>query len=113
MCKRWRKASHTYWERTWLSDMDCQTTSTILSLAEEMKTLFADIPEAIITYQEVVDKIEILTLADVLLPAFDIPDEFKDQEDEEDGENEERITFLKHLNLSRCKKRYGEITDSY
>ena len=57
-----------------------------------MKTLFKDVPEAISNIQEVVDKIEIFTLArDVLLPAFDIPEEFKDEEDEKDegkrGEN--------------------------
>ena len=51
--------------------------------SDEMKTLFADLPEAIINIQEIVDKIEIFTLArDVLLPAFDIPDEFKDPKDE-------------------------------
>ena len=45
-----------------------------------MKTLFADLPEAIINIQEIVDKIEPYTLArDVLLPAFDIADEFKDE----------------------------------
>ena len=46
--------------------------------SEEMKALFRDIPEAIVNIQEVVDKIEAYELArDVLLPAFDIPDEFK------------------------------------
>ena len=51
-----------------------------------MKQLFADIPEAIINIQEVVDKIEVYDLArDVLLPAFDIPSEFIDQKDQEDG----------------------------
>ena len=59
-----------------------------------MKTLFADLPEAIINIQEIVDKIEIFTLArDVLLPAFDIPDEFKDPKDEEDEGKEEKTIF--------------------
>ena len=79
----------------------------------EMKTLFADLPEAIINIQEVVDKIEIFTLArDVLLPAFDIPDEFKDAKDEEDEGKRGENNFLKHLTFVGAKKRYGEITES-
>jgi DNA polymerase-3 subunit alpha len=79
----------------------------------EMKALFADLPEAIINIQEIVDKIEIFTLArDVLLPAFDIPDEFKDAKDEEDEGKRGENNFLKHLTFVGAKKRYGEITDS-
>ncbi len=81
--------------------------------SNEMKQLFADIPEAIINIQEIVDKIEIFTLArDVLLPAFDIPDEFKDIKDEEDGGKRGENNFLKHLTFEGAKKRYGEITES-
>ena len=44
---------------------------------EEMKNLFADLPEAIINIQEIVDKVEIYSLyRDVLLPKYDIPEEF-------------------------------------
>ncbi|MFZ0597252.1 MAG: PHP domain-containing protein, partial [Flavobacterium sp.] len=44
--------------------------------SEEMKKLFADLPEAIINIQEIVDKVEIYSLyRDVLLPKFDIPQE--------------------------------------
>ncbi|ARV07450.1 DNA polymerase III subunit alpha [Polaribacter sp. SA4-10] len=79
----------------------------------EMKTLFADLPEAIINIQEIVDKIEIFTLArDVLLPAFDIPEEFKDVQDEEDKGKRGENNFLKHLTFVGAKKRYGEITAS-
>ena len=79
--------------------------------SQEMKTLFADLPEAIINIQEVVGKIEIFTLArDVLLPAFDIPDEFKDPKDEEDEGKRGENNFLKHLTFVGAKKRYGEIT---
>ncbi|MEN8889741.1 MAG: DNA polymerase III subunit alpha, partial [Wenyingzhuangia sp.] len=78
---------------------------------EEMKTLFADLPEAIINIQEIVDKIEIFTLArDVLLPAFDIPDEFKDPKDDKDGGKRGENNFLKHLTFEGAKIRYGEIT---
>ncbi|WP_439129957.1 DNA polymerase III subunit alpha, partial [Polaribacter sp.] len=80
---------------------------------EEMKTLFADLPEAIINIQEIVDKIEIFTLArDVLLPAFDIPDEFKDAKDDEDGGKRGENNFLRHLTYEGAKKRYGEITEA-
>lgn len=52
----------------------------------EMKSLFKDMPEAISNVQEVVDKIEPYELArDVLLPAFDIPQEFLVEEDTADG----------------------------
>ena len=79
--------------------------------SQDMKTLFADLPEAIINIQEVVGKIEIFTLArDVLLPAFDIPDEFKDPKDEEDEGKRGENNFLKHLTFVGAKKRYGEIT---
>ena len=79
--------------------------------SEEMKTLFADLPEAIINIQEIVDKIEIFTLArDVLLPAFDIPDEFKDAADNTDKGKRGENNFLKHLTFAGAKKRYGEIT---
>ncbi|WP_299012746.1 DNA polymerase III subunit alpha [uncultured Polaribacter sp.] len=80
---------------------------------EEMKTLFADLPEAIINIQEIVDKIEIFTLArDVLLPAFDIPEEFLSEEDKIDGGKRGENAFLKHLTFEGAKKRYGEITES-
>ncbi len=81
--------------------------------SDEMKTLFADLPEAIINIQEIVDKVETFTLArDVLLPAFDIPDEFKDEKDNEDGGKRGENNFLRHLTYEGAKKRYGEITES-
>ena len=81
--------------------------------SEEMKTLFADLPEAIINIQEIVDKIEPYTLArDVLLPAFNIPEEFKDVKDEKDGGKRGENNFLRHLTYVGAKKRYGEITES-
>ncbi len=81
--------------------------------SEEMKTLFADLPEAIINIQEIVDKVEPFTLArDVLLPAFDIPEEFRDEKDNEDGGKRGENNFLRHLTYEGAKKRYGEITES-
>jgi DNA polymerase III subunit alpha len=79
---------------------------------EEMKQNFADIPESIINLQEVYDKIETYTLArDVLLPAFDIPVEFIDERDAEDGGKRGENAYLRHLSYEGAKARYGEITD--
>jgi len=81
--------------------------------SDEMKQLFSDLPEAIINTQEIVDKIEPFELArDVLLPKFDIPEEFVDPRDKEDstlkiGEN----NYLRHITYEGAKKRYGELTD--
>ncbi|SMD05833.1 DNA polymerase III subunit alpha [Pedobacter africanus] len=79
---------------------------------EEMKNLFADLPEAIVNIQQIIDKIEIYKLArEVLLPKFDIPEEFLVKEDEEDGGKRGENKFLAHLTYVGAKKRYGEITD--
>ena len=77
----------------------------------EMKRLFADIPEAILNIQEIVDKIEVFELArEVLLPAFDIPEQFQDTKDTEDGGKRGENAFLRHLTYEGAKERYDEIT---
>ena len=79
--------------------------------AEEMKDLFKDLPEAISNMQEVVDKIEPFELArDVLLPAFNIPEEFLEEEDKNDGGKRGENAYLKHFTFEGAKKRYEEIT---
>ena len=79
---------------------------------EQMKNLFKDLPEAIINTQEIVDKIEIYTLArDVLLPKFDIPEQFIDPKDEEDGGVRGENAYLKHLTFEGAYKRYGKELD--
>lgn len=79
---------------------------------EEMKKLFADVPEAIENIDELVGKIEPFQLSrDVLLPVFDIPEEFKDPKDEEDGGKRGENAYLRYLAFEGAKKRYGEITD--
>ncbi|WP_461487167.1 DNA polymerase III subunit alpha, partial [Pedobacter sp.] len=79
--------------------------------AEEMKALFADVPDAIINIQEIIDKIEIYKLArEVLLPKFDIPEEFEVAEDETDGGKRGENKFLRHLTYVGAEKRYGELT---
>ncbi len=76
----------------------------------QMKQLFHDVPEAITNIQDIVDKIEIYTLArDVLLPKFDIPSQFIHQEDAKDGGVRGENAYLKHLTYQGAKKRYGDI----
>ncbi|MBC8753164.1 DNA polymerase III subunit alpha [Kordia sp. YSTF-M3] len=78
---------------------------------DEMKTLFKDLPEAILSIQEITDKVEPFELArDVLLPAFDIPEEFLFEEDKADGGKRGENKYLRHLTYEGAKKRYGEIT---
>ncbi len=78
---------------------------------DEMKKLFNDLPEAISNTKEIVDKIEIYDLArEVLLPKFEIPNEFLISEDENDGGKRGENAFLKHLTFEGAKKRYKEIT---
>ena len=69
--------------------------------SDQMKELFKDLPEAIVNIQEVVDKIEGYQLArNVLLPKFDIPDEFKNEDE-----------YLRYLTFKGAEKRYEELTD--
>ena len=80
--------------------------------AEEMKKAFADLPDAIINIQEVLDKIEIYSLnRDVLLPKFEIPEEFQHPDDELDGGKRGENAFLRHLTYEGAKRRYKELTD--
>ena len=66
----------------------------------EMKALFHDLPEAITNTHEIVEKTEELILErDILLPRFEIPEGFADQDD-----------YLRHLSFEGAKQRYPEIT---
>ncbi|UZO81520.1 DNA polymerase III subunit alpha [Aquimarina sp. ERC-38] len=79
--------------------------------SEEIKSLFKDIPDAIFNVQEVIDKIEPFELArDVLLPAFDIPEQFQSEKDHVDGGKRGENAYLRHITYEGAKKRYGEIT---
>ena len=83
-----------------------------LKSPEEIKQLFADIPDAVFNVQEVVDKVEEYKLArDVLLPAFEIPEQFIHAEDEEDNGKRGENAYLRHLTYEGAKERYDEITD--
>jgi DNA polymerase-3 subunit alpha len=79
----------------------------------QMQELFADLPEAIDNITDLVAKIETFTLSrDVLLPKFDIPKEFIDQKDNEDGGKRGENAYLRHLTYQGAKDRYKEITDA-
>ena len=77
---------------------------------KEMKLLFSDIPEAIINIQEIVDKVEAFDLArEVLLPKFEIPDDFITENGHNNNAREN--AYLRFLVFEGAKKRYGEIKD--
>ncbi len=83
-----------------------------LKSPEEMKKLFADLPEAIACTQEIVSKVETYKLArEVLLPKFAIPEEFKDPQDEVDGGKRGENAYLRYLTYEGAKKRYPVLTD--
>ena len=77
--------------------------------ADAMKKLFADLPEAIENVARIVDQIEPYTLArEVLLPKFDIPEQFQVAEDETDGGKRGENKYLRHLTYEGAKKRYQD-----
>jgi len=79
---------------------------------QQMKALFADIPEAINNIDEIVNKVEAYSLyRDVLLPKFEIPEEFLVEEDQLDGGKRGENKYLRHLTYVGAEKRYKEITD--
>ena len=79
---------------------------------DEMKKLFSNLPEAISNIQEIVDKIEIYNLArEVLLPKFEIPNEFEIEEDKIDGGVRGENAYLKNLTYIGANKRYPTITE--
>ena len=83
-----------------------------LKSPEEMKALFADVPEAITNISALVDQCESYVLErDVLLPAFDIPSEFVHEEDAKDGGKRGENAYLRHITYEGAKKRYGEISE--
>jgi DNA polymerase-3 subunit alpha len=67
---------------------------------EEMKQLFADVPQAIENTGLIVDKVFAPNLnRDILLPAFELPPGFETQGD-----------YLKFLSFEGAKRKYNEIT---
>ncbi len=80
--------------------------------AQAMKEIFKDYPEAIANTKAIADKIEFYDLArSVLLPKFEIPEEFIDPEDTKDGGKRGENAYLKHITYKGAKERYGTLTD--
>ena len=66
----------------------------------QMGKLFHDLPHALDNTMEIVDKIDKIDLTrDLLLPAFPLPEGFKDQPE-----------YLRYLVYEGAKKRYGELS---
>ncbi len=81
----------------------------------EMVTLFSDMPQAIATTAEIVNKVENYKLGrDILLPKFKIPEEFIDLRDNDPTDDGRGIrgecAYLAHLTWVGAAKRYPEIT---
>src|SRR5690606_28389702 len=63
---------------------------------DEMKQLFHDLPEAIVTTNEIIGKVEKFELSrEVLLPKFNIPLDFIDPKDEKDGGKRGENAYLR------------------
>ena len=79
---------------------------------EEIKQAFRQYPDALEAYTELLQKFEPYTLKrDVLLPEFDIPQEFQHEDDLKDGGKRGENAYLRHLTYEGAKKKYREITD--
>ena len=77
-----------------------------------MQELFADVPQALESIPEILDKITAFDLArEVLLPKFDIPDAFQSAEDDSDGGKRGENAYLRHITYEGAKVRYGSLND--
>ncbi len=80
-----------------------------LTTQSEMRQRFADWPEALENLGEILEKVENFGLArDVLLPAFEIPQEFVHADDATDGGKRGENAYLRHLTYVGAKKRWGD-----
>lgn len=80
---------------------------------EQMKALFQDLPESILSIAEIIAKIRPFDLArDVLLPKFEIPESFQVVEDATDGGKRGENAYLRHITYGGAERRYGEITEA-
>ena len=77
---------HPYTKQEWLKSYD------------QMKAVFADLPEALANTMEIYDKVEVYSIEHApLMPDFKIPEPFKDEAE-----------YLRHLAYEGAKERYGE-----
>ena len=79
---------------------------------EEIKQAFRQYPDAFEAYTELLQKFEPYTLKrEVLLPEFDIPEEFQHEDDLKDSGKRGENAYLRYLTYEGAKKKYGEVTD--
>jgi len=80
--------------------------------AEQMQELFADVPQAIESISEIINKITPFDLArEVLLPKFDIPTAFMSEDDAKDNGKRGENAYLRHLTYEGAKMRYTTLSD--
>ena len=78
----------------------------------QMQELFADVPQALESIAEILDKITAFDLArEVLLPKFDIPGAFQSAEDDTDGGKRGENAYLRHITYEGAKARYEALND--
>lgn len=79
---------------------------------DEMVRLFSDLPDSILTIDEIVSKVEAVVLKrEVMLPEFEIPDSFKVIEDQLDHGKRGENNYLRHLAYEGATKRYGMLNE--
>lgn len=79
---------------------------------DELRQAFNQFPDAFTAYAELLEKFSPYTLKrDVLLPEFDIPEEFLSEDDLLDGGKRGENAYLRHLTYEGAAKRYEVITD--
>lgn len=79
---------------------------------DEIKQSFRQYPDAFDAYTEFLQKFSSYTLKrDVLLPEFNIPEEFLNEEDKKDDGKRGENAYLRYLTYEGAKKKYSEITD--
>jgi len=78
---------------------------------EEIKQNFRQFPDAFEAYDEFLAKFESYTLSrDVLLPEFNIPEQFLSEEDKNDGGKRGENAYLRFLTYEGAAKKYPEMT---
>ena len=93
-----------------LSNANNNMTNSIMSLINLERTNRETRQE--INTNEIVSKVESFDLHnEVLLPKFEIPDEFIESTDKDDGGKRGENKYLRHLTFLGAEKRYGKLND--
>tara|TARA_B100001093_G_scaffold510615_1_gene576827 strand:+ start:25 stop:4356 length:4332 start_codon:yes stop_codon:yes gene_type:complete len=78
----------------------------------QMQELFSDVPQALESIADIIDKITPFDLArEVLLPKFDIPDAFQSSKDDSGGGKRSENAYLRHITYEGAKARYKTLND--